>query len=307
MAKIIGIGETVFDILFKDNAPVGAVPGGSVYNSIISLGRVGAPVSFISEVGNDRVGDIILSHLCDSGVDTSAVCSFADGKSPLSLAFLNEHGDADYVFYKDYPRNRLAVQFPRVERGDIVLCGSYFVLNPVLRGKVKPFLEEAHAKGAIIYYDINFRPNHKHEREQLLPAIIENMELATIVRGSADDFNHLFDSVDGTDIYVSRIAPHCKNFIFTSGGGPVTLYTPSFTACYDVKKVEVRSTVGAGDNFNAGVVYGLWREGVLREGLPALSPDRWSAVVECGLLFSARACTLIENYVDKEWARQFIK
>ena len=305
MANIIGIGETVFDILFRDNAPVGAVPGGSVYNSIISLGRVGAPVSFISEVGNDKVGDIILSHLCDSNVDTSAVCTFADGKSPLSLAFLNERGDADYIFYKDYPNNRLAVQFPQVERGDIVLCGSYFVLNPVLRSKVKPFLEEARDKGAIIYYDINFRPNHKHERKQLLPAIIENMELATVVRGSADDFFHLFDSVDGVDIYVSRIAPYCKNFIFTSGGGPVTLYTPSFTARYDVKKVEVCSTVGAGDNFNAGVVYGLWREGLLCEEVSGLGQDRWNAVVECGLSFSAHACTLIENYVDKEWARQF--
>ena len=74
MAKVFGIGETVYDILFKNNAPVGAVPGGSVYNSIVSLGRAGVPAAFISEVGNDRVGEIILEHLRDSGVDTSAVC-----------------------------------------------------------------------------------------------------------------------------------------------------------------------------------------------------------------------------------------
>ena len=41
MSKVIGIGETVFDILFKNNQPVKAVPGGSVYNSIISLGQRG--------------------------------------------------------------------------------------------------------------------------------------------------------------------------------------------------------------------------------------------------------------------------
>ena len=44
MGRIIGIGETVFDILFKDGQPMKAVPGGSVYNSIISLGRMGVPV-----------------------------------------------------------------------------------------------------------------------------------------------------------------------------------------------------------------------------------------------------------------------
>ena len=68
MAKVIGIGETVFDILFKNNVPVSAVPGGSVYNSIISLGRCGVNAEFISEVGDDRIGNIILDHLRDSGV-----------------------------------------------------------------------------------------------------------------------------------------------------------------------------------------------------------------------------------------------
>lgn len=305
MGKVVGIGETVFDILFKENVPVGAVPGGSVYNSIVSLGRVGVPAAFISEVGNDRVGEIILEHLRDSGVDTSAVCSFADGKSPLSLAFLNDRGDADYIFYKDYPANRLAVEFPTIGNGDIVLCGSYFVLNPVLRSKVKPFLQYAREQGAIIYYDINFRRNHIHERVALLPAIIENMELATIVRGSADDFRHLFGSTDGTDIYVSRIAPHCKNFIFTAGSGPVTLFTPSFTAHYPVEQVQVRSTVGAGDNFNAGVVCGLCRGGVAHSAVPSLPREKWDDIMRLGLRFSAHACTLLENYVDKEWAARF--
>lgn len=305
MGKIIGIGETVFDILFKNNTPVGGVPGGSVYNSMISIGRMGLPAAFISEVGNDKIGEIIVAHLRDSNVDASALCCFSDGKSPLSLAFLNEHGDADYIFYKDYPSNRLAVDFPQVQSGDILLFGSYFVLNPVLRSKVKPFLQYAHEQGAILYYDINFRKNHRHERSRLLPAIIENMELATIVRGSADDFNYLFDSTDGTDIYMSHIAPHCKNFIFTSGSGPVTLFTPSFTAQYAVKSVEVRSTVGAGDNFNAGVVYGLWREGVAHEQLATLPRSKWDSVVDCGLAFSAHACTLLENYINKEWAMIF--
>lgn len=131
------------------------------------------------------------------------------------------------------------------------------------------------------------------------------MELATIVRGSADDFNYLFDSTDGTDIYMSCIAPHCKNFIFTSGSDPVSLFTPSFAAQYAVKNVEVRSTVGAGDNFNAGVVYGLWREGVAHEQLATLPRCKWDSVVDCGLLFSAHACTLLENYINKEWAMAF--
>ena len=204
MGRVIGIGETVLDILFKNGQPVKAVPGGSVYNSIISLGRMGLDAAFISEVGDDRVGEMILSHLRDSGVDASAVCCFSGGKSPLSLAFLNERNDAEYLFYKDYPNNRLEVEFPKIGPGDIVLYGSYFVLNPVLRAKTKAFLEYAHEQGALLYYDINFRKTHAPERIKLAEALIENLEFADIVRGSADDFTYLYDMTDADKIYKER-------------------------------------------------------------------------------------------------------
>lgn len=307
MGRVIGIGETVFDILFKNQQPVKAMPGGSVFNSIISLGRMGVGASFISEVGDDRVGHLILSHLRDSGVDASAVCCFQGGKSPLALAFLNERNDAEYLFYKDYPSNRLEVDFPRIEPGDVVLYGSYFVLNPVLRAKTKAFLEYAHESGALLFYDINFRQNHVNERIKLAEAIIENLEFADIVRGSADDFRHLYEMTDAEKIYKEKIKFYCPSFIFTSGDGEVKLFTKSAVSSFPVKKVEVVSTVGAGDNFNAGVVYGLLQRGIGREALAGLPADVWNGIINNGLDFSAHACTLIENSVDKEWAKNYGK
>lgn len=307
MGRVIGIGETVFDILFKNQQPVKAMPGGSVFNSIISLGRMGVGASFISEVGDDRVGHLILSHLRDSGVDASAVCCFQGGKSPLALAFLNERNDAEYLFYKDYPSNRLEVDFPKIEPGDVVLYGSYFVLNPVLRSKTKAFLEYAHESGALLFYDINFRQNHVNERIKLAEAIIENLESADIVRGSADDFRHLYEMTDAEKIYKEKIKFYCPSFIFTSGDGEVKLFTKSAVSSFPVKKVEVVSTVGAGDNFNAGVVYGLLQRGIGREALAGLPADVWNGIINNGLDFSAHACTLIENSVDKEWAKNYGK
>lgn len=302
MGKIIGIGETVFDILFKNGQPMKAVPGGSVYNSIISLGRMGVQASFISEVGDDMIGRIILDHLHDSGVDSSAVCSFKGGKSPLALAFLNERNDADYLFYKDYPNNRLEVDYPHIEPGDIVIYGSYFVLNPVLRSKTKAFLEYARERGALLYYDINFRKNHVEERIKLAEALIENLEFADVVRGSADDFTHLYEMSDADRIYNGKIRFYCPNFIFTSGDGDVRLFTRNGSATYPVRKVDVVSTVGAGDNFNAGVVYGMCKAGIDRDRVDGLTQEQWDAIMSCGLDFSAHACTLIENYIDKDWA-----
>ena len=307
MAKVIGIGETVFDVLFKNDTPVKAVPGGSVYNCIISLGRCGVPVEFISEVGDDRIGKIILGHLKENNVGTSAVCCFSGGKSPLALAFLNENNDAEYIFYKDYPNNRLEVKFPVIEEGDIVVYGSYFVLNPVLRAKTKAFLEYAHEQGALLFYDINFRQNHVTERIKLAEALIENLELADIVRGSADDFRYLYEMNDAAKIYNEKIRFYCPNFIFTNGGGDVRFFSRGVNAVYPVKKVDVVSTVGAGDNFNAGVLYGLAKAGITRESLQQLTTADWDGIISKGLDFSAHACTLIENYVDKAWAQDYTK
>ena len=60
MRKVIGIGETILDIIFKNDQPIGAVPGGSMFNGLISLGRAGMSAAFISETGDDRVGQRII-------------------------------------------------------------------------------------------------------------------------------------------------------------------------------------------------------------------------------------------------------
>ena len=63
MRQVIGIGETILDMIIKNDQPHTAVPGGSVFNGLVSLGRLGVPVSFISEVGNDHVGELSLIHI----------------------------------------------------------------------------------------------------------------------------------------------------------------------------------------------------------------------------------------------------
>lgn len=76
------------------------------------------------------------------------------------------------------------IVFPKLEEDDIVVFGSYFALNPVLRDKVQDLLEQAREKKAIVYYDPNFRSSHKDEAIKLTSTIIENLEYADIVRGS---------------------------------------------------------------------------------------------------------------------------
>ena len=112
MRKVIGIGETVLDIIFKGGKPIEAVPGGSSFNAVISLGRAGVNASFISEAGNDRIGEYVIQFLRDNGVNADNVSIFPESKSPLSLAFLDENNNADYIFYKDHPHDQLEFATP---------------------------------------------------------------------------------------------------------------------------------------------------------------------------------------------------
>ena len=169
MRKVIGIGETMLDIIFKDNKPIEAVPGGSTFNAIVSLGRAGVPTTFFAETGNDRVGEHIVQFLKDNGVDANNVKVNQGSKSPVSLAFLNEKNEADYVFYRDTPHEHLDFDYPDIQPDDIVLFGSFYAVNPVVRPQVSALLEYARSKGAILFYDVNYRPSHCNDVMRVTP------------------------------------------------------------------------------------------------------------------------------------------
>lgn len=273
MRKVFGIGETILDIIFRNDQPQKAVPGGSVFNGLISLGRLNVPVSFISELGNDRVGDMIRDFMEDNHITTEFVDRFPDGKSPISLAFLDDDKNANYIFYKDYPAQRLEVPLPKIEKDDIFVFGSYYSLNPVLRTRMVEFLQYAQERKAIIYYDPNFRKAHAHEAIRLMPTVLENLEFADIVRGSDEDFQNLYGKSDAQEVYKEHIQFYCDRFLTTHGANGVNLHTRNFTRHFDSPQIQPLSTIGAGDNFNAGIIYGLLKYDVRHADLPSLDQD----------------------------------
>ena len=305
MRKIIGIGETILDIIFKNEQPTAAVPGGSVFNGIVSLGRLGLNVSMITETGNDRVGSIIKHFMHDNGVDDSCVCVYEDGRTAISLAYLNERNDAEYSFYKDYPKARLDVEWPDIQKDDIIMMGSYFVLNPVLRQKVKEFLDYAREREALIYYDINFRSTHASEAIKLRGSILENFELADIVRGSTEDFHNMFGIDDAAQAYQQEVSFYCRQMLCTDAEGDIRLFTPTFNKEYKVQKIETVSTIGAGDNFNAGVIFGLVAADIKRSDLPTLSAAQWDKIVAHGTALAAEVCQSFNNSISKEFAATY--
>ena len=306
MRSVFGIGETILDIIFKEEQPYKAVPGGSVFNGLVSLGRLQVPVTFISEVGKDQVGDLILRFMAQNHISTQYIDRFPDGKSPISLAFLDANRNAKYAFYKDYPTQRLEVPFPRIEADDIFIIGSYYALNPALRPRMVEFLQYAHERKAIIYYDLNCRKAHAHEAIRLMPTVLENLEYADIVRGSDEDFLNLFGEQAGGRVYADHIQFYSDRLITTYGAKGVDLYTRRFKQHYDALAIEPQSTIGAGDNFNAGLTFGLLKEDVRLKDLADLTPDSWERIIRHGMALAGEVCQSYDNYISTDFASRYL-
>lgn len=304
MRKIFGIGETIYDILFRQGQPVAAVPGGSVFNGLISLGRTGLDCTFITEVGDDRVGQNILAFMQENGINTDYLSCYQGKKTAISLAFLDENNDAHYSFYKDYPNNRLDFEMPPIRENDIVAFGAYFALNPVLQEKVKPFLHYAKKQGAILYYDLNFRDNHAHEVQNLRDTFRENFAIADIIRGSHEDFINIYGHDDCHAIY-DQVSEFCPRFICTRGKDGVNVIDHGREYFFSSHPIVPVSTIGAGDNFNAGILYGLVRDNIDRAGLETITQDQWSRLIGYGIEFGSEACMSTSNYVSTEFANKY--
>lgn len=306
MRKVIGIGETMLDIIFKNGKPIEAVPGGSTFNGIVSLGRAGVKTVFVSETGNDRVGEYVRDFLRDNNVDTSAINVFQDSKSPVSLAFLDKDNNADYIFYRDQKHDHMDFAYPDIQKDDIVVFGSFYAVNPALRPQVSGLLEYARQRGAIIYYDVNFRKAHQADVMKVTPNLIDNLEYADIVRGSKEDFEVLYKKDSAERVYRAETSFYCKRFIYTDGPNPVSVFSNNgFHKEYDMPKTETVSTIGAGDNFNAGFIYGMIKYGVTRDDVEqGLSEEVWDKLIATATAFSADCCKDIFNYISKEFGQQ---
>ena len=129
-----------------------------------------------------------------------------------------------------------------------------------------------------------------------MPAILDNFRRATVVRGSADDFGVMWGERDARKIYKEHIARYCRIFICTSGAGRITVCTPDDAWDFDVQQVaDVVSTVGAGDNFNAGFLCALSRRQMSLAG--SIEKVDMAPLIESGVRFASAVCRSTENYV----------
>jgi len=310
--KVVGIGETLLDIVFRDGQPVAAVPGGSTFNAIVSLGRTAAvqfpdiDILMVTRLGDDDVADIVTSFMKQNNVSTSAVSHLTESQTTISIATLDENNNAHYEFFRDNKSNEgIDLATPEMQPNDIMLFGSFYAVNPSDRAQVKRLLKSAYDAGSIIYYDVNFRKNHLKDLSLVKETIEENIAISDVVRASSEDIANLYGTSNPAEAYEKHISKLCSCFICTKGAEATEIFAGSgdnaLHLCFPVPEVETVTTIGAGDNFNAGFIFGLLKYGIAKKNVASLDEGQWQCLVQVANSFAANVCSSIFNYVDKDF------
>ena len=272
-------------------------------NSAVSLGRTGIPVALASELGNDSLGDMICSFLEKENVSVKHVLRYENRKSPIALAFLDSVNNAHYSFYEDFPYERILNAGRSFTKKDIVMFGSILASSAVLKDELARILDDADRAGVTILYDPNIRKAYTPDIENIRSLVDNNIRYADIVRASDEDMLSIGECRNADEAYEYVLAAGCKCLIYTTAGRGVYLRTPSRSEFYKTPDIRPVSTVGAGDSFNAGIVYTLYQEGLAGEKPENISSATWDLMIGTGIGFATEVCMSTENYISKKYAQ----
>ncbi|MCQ2958716.1 MAG: PfkB family carbohydrate kinase [Bacteroidales bacterium] len=295
---IYTIGETVIDLIFKDMQPQAAKVGGSALNTSVSLGRLGDKVSFISEIGFDELGDLCKSFLVENAVDTTHLVQYADKKTSLALAFLNEKNDAKYQFYKEF-KDEMSLLNIDFKSTDYFLFSSSFSINQRVRKCVANLLHLAGGEQVLLYYDPNMRRNLTPDSIEYF-YVQENFRYADLVHLSDEDACAIFGTNDVNCVFLELQKYGVKALVFTQNKNDVIVKTEVLEKSYNVPEINVVSTIGAGDTFNAGILHCLAKEKIAKDAVANLTTDFWDKAIPFSIICSSNVCQSIENYIDKD-------
>ena len=135
----------------------------------------------------------------------------------------------------------------------------------------------------------------------------ENFGMACLVRASDEDFKTMFNITDAHDAYKLITKTGNATLIYTRGDKPTGVLNATLNLQFPVTPIKVKSTVGAGDNFNAGIILSLFEQNIGRGDISSLEIPQWKKIIDIGTALSAGVCQSYENYISKEFARKFIK
>lgn len=278
MPRTEGDEFTVDSLVFHDE-PLRTSLGGNGANSAYALARLGASVELVGGLGEDHLGDWMAGQLADAGVEMGSVRRYPG------------QGTATTLILSDLQQNRLAfhheganrcvddssIDLSVVGRSDMLLLTSYSIM-PGLRphGAVALF-RDARKFGTRTAVDIGPAIGEPARLEELRPLlahtdyfICNEHELSVCTGGRVLAAGMAAILEGGAGCVVIKRGEAGAVVLERNGSSAGTTGEQTFVPGYPV---EVQTTVGAGDSFNAGFLLAI------QEGTPAAQAARFGNAV----------------------------
>ncbi|MEX3011556.1 PfkB family carbohydrate kinase [Hoeflea sp. TYP-13] len=112
MTTVLAVGSAVVDFIFQlDEAPsrsekhrardAAIVGGGCAANAAVAVARLGGKAMLAARLGDDVIGDMIISDLEKEGVDSNLVKRFEERRSSYSSVIVDPDGERSIVNFRD--------------------------------------------------------------------------------------------------------------------------------------------------------------------------------------------------------------
>lgn len=289
MRRIILIGECALDIVFpptQNNFPLAtlsnlnAVPGGRMLNAAALLGTLHENVSYVSEAGRDRIGDMIVSYLAANNVNVASIDRYADGDTPSNLFFpVDEtHPTKSIMIYRRYPAESFDVRWPDVSEDDIVVFGSYFAIDHRVRPHLKELIQYMVDRKALVINVPGFLKQQEPRITRVMPEILENLEISDMVVTRTGDLEQIFGSRNPEECYRKHIKFYCRSFInIDPDRQEMTFFHDDEAVSTPISRPPISLMWNSGAL--AGIVSSLIDLGVTRSSLRSLAGPNLSDII----------------------------
>jgi len=233
-------------------------PGG-IGNVLLCLARLGIGVSAIANVGDDAIGQELLSILEEAGIDTSHIEPSPDARTGISVCLGREDGERAFVTQLGHLRHLdidLVLRHGEAWKGaQCVLISGYFLLPSLGFAGTERLIEEVHAEGKGVLFDTGWDVNGWPERS--VEEVMQLLERVDIFVPSLNEAQALTGETSPEGCLESLFA-HCSRCVIMKLGEAGSIArTKDGIFRQPAFPVLPLDTTGAGDCFNAGVMLGL--------------------------------------------------
>lgn len=264
--KVLTIGDGLITMNPLANGPLRFVTnferkmGGAELNFAIGMSRLGIDCKWISRLGADEFGRAIYNFARGEGVDVSEIKYEAGFPTSLNFKQINGDGSGETFYYRDNsPITRLnahSITDEMLEDVTLVhVTGVFLSIYKESLEVVETLLKKAQEKGITVSFDPNLRLKMwtiKEARttfESIYPYV-------DIMLTGLDELKLLTEKNSKDDFLEFAKEHNIKDLVIKDGGNGAALLKDGSWSEYEAFKVNVIDTVGAGDGFNVGYIYG---------------------------------------------------